>query len=129
PFLFGACVSVCVACGSAPRPPSLSELRTAIETPIASTDDAAERSRLVDAAAEGQILEGMRRHEVEAAIGRGDPCSRHARCAQLDFQNDDWFYAVGGSGGDSQGGAAPLLIVGFDRSGTVSRVWNLRVHE
>jgi hypothetical protein len=97
--------------------------------PVQSRQQRKQHSRLVEKALESDALQGMTRTEVKQTIGRGDPCSRHPRCAEHGFAGDDWFYTVGRMG--TQGGdpgPLPLLIVGFDRTGRVNRTWNLRVH-
>ncbi|MCB9598760.1 MAG: hypothetical protein H6720_00110 [Sandaracinus sp.] len=118
-----------LACGpSIPKEQLLDDLARAVEAPVADAEGSAQHSRVVQAAVDGDALLGLRRAEVEAEIGRGDECSRHARCDELGFESDDWFYHVGAMGG-GYGGQVPLLIVGFDRAGTVIKVWNLRTHE
>jgi hypothetical protein len=117
-----------VACGPpVDRAATLAELKQAIDRPISSSDESAENSRVVQKVVDSDVLLEMTRLEVEEAIGRGDPCSRHRRCADLDFQGDDWFYTVGQMG-EGRTGALPLLIVGFDTSGRVVRVWHLFTH-
>lgn len=109
------------------RTQALPELRSAIRTPVDSRTQNEENSRLVERIADGRVLDGMRRHEVAEALGKGDPCSRHPRCREEGFDPDDWFYTVGRMG-RSDTGRQPILIVGFDRTGQVDRVWNLRIH-
>lgn len=119
------------ACGGAPSVPPetlVANLGRAMDAPVASAEESAANSRLVEDTVDADALAGMRRFEVEEKLGRGDPCSRHPRCGQLGFESDDLFYAVGGLG-EGFGGPVPLLIVGFDREGRVVRVWNLRTHE
>lgn len=94
---------------------------------VGSPDDAAANSRSVQAAVDGDALMRLHRHEVEERLGRGEPCSRHPRCGENGFSSDDWFYPVGAQA-EGYAGAVPLLIVGFDREGVVTRVWNLRMH-
>ncbi|MEM9192718.1 MAG: hypothetical protein AAGF12_26325 [Myxococcota bacterium] len=121
---------VCLfACGGpqVDRGVQLQELRQAIERPVSSPEESGENSRVVEASLEAEVLMEMTRLEVEEAIGRGDPCSRHPRCAEQEFESDDWFYTVGQMG-EGRTGALPILIVGFDRTGRVTRVWNLRTH-
>ncbi|MCS6799000.1 MAG: hypothetical protein NZ898_10795 [Myxococcota bacterium] len=101
-------------------------LAEAMRTPVRTRDDSAAASRTVQAAVDDGALDDLSRAEVEARIGRGDPCSRHPRCAELGFEDDDWFYTVGDT--SEAGAQPPLLIVGFDVSGRVRRVWNLRTH-
>ncbi len=115
--------------GSSNIPPTqlFAEFKQAVARPLASREQSAENSRVAERLADSDALQGKTRTEVEEAIGRGDDCSRHPNCAEAGFEGDDWFYQVGEVGeGDS--GAIPQLIVGFDRSGHVTRVWNLRTH-
>lgn len=123
-------LSLLAGCGGASvdREAHLRRLSDAIQAPVSSPDEAAENSRLVQQVVEEGLLEEMTRDEVSAAIGRGDDCSRHPRCAENGFEDDDWFYTVG-TMGDGSAGVVPILIVGFDRFGKVTRTWNLRVHE
>jgi hypothetical protein len=124
-----ACV-LAVACGgqSINRDDTLRRLSDAIQAPVSSPEEAAQSSRLVEQVVEEGMLEDMTRQEVSAAIGRGDDCSRHPRCAEAGFEDDDWFYNVGQMG-EGATGALPILIVGFDRFGKVTSTWNLRVHD
>lgn len=124
-----SCSLVLLACGpSIPPDQLLGSLRSAIAEPVDTPEQAAERSRVVQDAVDGDALHGLQRHEVEEKIGRGDPCSRHPRCGELGFDADDWFYNVGALG-EGFAGPVPVLIVGFDHHGTVVRAWNLRLHE
>jgi hypothetical protein len=117
-----------LACGpTMTREEALPRLKQAIASSVSSPEQSQESSRLVEDILEQKILHGMFRHEVEEAIGRGDACSRHPRCAENDFSGDDWFYSVGVMG-EGRTGALPILIVGFDTSGRVVRTWNLRTH-
>jgi len=117
-----------VSCGAAlPPAQRLASLRQALDGDVPSREVSAEHSRVVEATLDDNALNGLRRDEVQEILGRGEPCSRHPRCAQHDFQDNDWFYEVGHSA-EGYGSALPLLILGFDRAGRVSRVWNLRTH-
>lgn len=104
------------------------DFRTATDRPLASPAESAENSRVVQRLIEADALSGMTRAEVQQVIGQGDPCSRHPRCQENDFDGDDWFYSVG-QVGSGYSGTLPQLIVGFDSSGHVLRVWNLSTHE
>jgi len=117
-----------MGCGtsSVNRQDLLPRLREAIEAPVATEQTNVDNSRLVEEVADGRVLEDMTRVEVEQRIGRGDPCSRHPRCIENGFEDDDWHYTVGEMG-EALRDNAPVLIVGFDRSGRVTRVWNLRM--
>jgi hypothetical protein len=109
------------------RETALPQLRAAIEKVISSPEESAENSRLVEKILDDTVLHEMFRAELEEAIGRGDPCSRHPRCAEQGFSGDDWFYTVGQMG-EGRTGAVPIMIVGFDTSGRVVRTWNLTTH-
>lgn len=103
------------------------DLNHAIGEPVADADANAANSRLVQDVVDTQALDGLSRVEVRARIGEGEPCRHYDRCLDLGFDGDDWYYTVGVP---QQGfeGTLPVLIVGFDQFGVVSRVWNLRVH-
>ncbi|MEM9075198.1 MAG: hypothetical protein AAGE52_42260 [Myxococcota bacterium] len=117
-----------VACGpTIPRETLVTNLRSAMEAPVNTQEEAAQHSRVVQDAVDGDALQGLRRFEVEEKLGRGDACSRHPRCGELGFDSDDWFYNVGALG-EGFPGPVPSLIVGFDRRGVVVRVWNLQLH-
>jgi hypothetical protein len=109
------------------RESTLARLKQAIGTQLSEPEQSAEYSRLVETVIENELLDDMLRSEVEATIGRGDPCSRHPRCMENNFDPGDWFYTVG-IPGESHVGTPPLLIVGFDQSGRVVQTWNLRTH-
>lgn len=116
--------SACGAGSGMSRQQQLTELNAAMDREVTDLEQSYEHSRLVEAVVEEGTLERMTRPEVQEAIGRGDPCSRHPRCAEAGFEDDDWFYHVGQMGGVR----APILIVGFDREGRVGRTWYLRTH-
>ena len=116
------------ACGpSIPPAQTLGNLRAVMEEPVDDADESAVASQRVQEVVESDALQNMSRVEVQEAIGRGDPCSRHPRCMENGFDGDDWFYDVGALG-EGYPGPVPILIVGFDREGKVVRVWNLRTH-
>lgn len=122
---------VYAGCGGRPavaREQRLVQLSQALDAPLASSEESEQNSRLVQQVLEEDVLEGMTRAEVREQLGRGDSCARHPRCAELGFQQDDWFYFVGqmGSGSVSR---VPILILGFDSQGRVARTWNLRTHD
>ncbi len=107
---------------------TLSRLKGAIRSPIQTREQASEHSRLVEQVMDEHGLRDRSRSEVVQLIGQGEPCARHPRCAELGFEADDWFYTVGAVGG-AYAGQTPELIVGFDSSGHVRRLWNFRTHE
>ena len=124
-----AMLLMAVGCGgsSANEDESLRRLSDAIQAPVSSPEEAQQNSNLTETVVEEGFLEDMTREEVSEVIGRGDECSRHPRCAENGFEDDDWFYTVGQMG-EGAAGVTPILIVGFDRFGKVVRTWNLRVH-
>lgn len=116
------------ACGGAPVDHSSSHRNIAeiLATPVNSKDQSAEHSRKIEKALEAQAFHGMSRLQVEQAIGKGDPCSRHPRCEEQGFNPDDWFYDGGTMGEGSV--QLPSFILGFDHQGRVNATWNLRTH-
>ena len=123
-----AAALLAVACGpSIPPEQTLRTLQSAMNEPVDDADESARVSQQVQDVVESDALMNMSRVEVEEAIGRGDPCSRHPRCMDNEFDGDDWFYDVGALG-EGYPGPVPILIVGFDNEGRVVRVWNLRTH-
>ena len=106
---------------------NLVELNRAIREPVADPAASQTHSRLVEDVVDSRGLEGLGRVEVRARIGEGEPCRFHPRCLELGFDDDDWYYTVGVAA-DGFEGTLPLLIVGFDSSGSAARVWHLRVH-
>lgn len=116
------------ACGAgASQQQLLPELREAMGTTVETREQSADNSRVAEKVAEADVLQDMARHEVEEAIGRGEPCSRHPKCAEKGFDGDDWYYQVGQMG-SSDPGRLPALIVGFDRFGKVDSVYHFRTH-
>ena len=125
--LFALCIFICTltlaACSGAAaanHDSMLSELRTAITLPVTTPGDRQTHNNLVMEVVEERALEGLRRDEVTAKIGRGRDCSEFPLCLEREFDADDWVYEVGT---DPAGGIshAPTLIVGFDPSGRVTR--------
>jgi len=123
-----ACAGSSLACGaSVPRDQLISNLHQAMQEDVPDAAASANHSRVVEAALDENALDGLSRDEVEERIGRGEPCSRHPRCGEHDFRDNDWFYEVGHSS-EGFGSALPLLILGFDRAGRVDRTWSLRIN-
>lgn len=102
----------------------LGNLHKAMEHPVDSEERSRSHSRLVQDVVDSDLLSNMSRAEVREAIGQGSDCSRHPKCAEQGFEGDDWFYHVGGSGG----APVPILIVGFDHTGHVTRTWYMKTH-
>lgn len=104
----------------------LAKLRTAMTSPVSTPEQNTQNSALVEQVAEKDLLQGLTRDEVAQQIGRGDACSRHPMCHEQGFEDEDWYYEVGQMG-DGYVRARPVLIVGFDRFGKSTRVYNLRI--
>jgi hypothetical protein len=102
----------------------LGNLKDAMERPVETEERSLRHSRLVQDVAEADLLANKTRLEVQEAIGRGEPCSRHPQCQERGFDPNDWFYQVGREGPAK----IPLLIVGFDHTGHVNRTWYLKTH-
>ena len=113
------------ACGpTVDREGTLAALREAITEELQPGDaETLERhNRLVEQVRDGGVVDGMRRHEVEAALGRGAECGSRDLCARHGFAATAWVYEVGRRDGVSWG---PTLIIGFDRQGVVEGVYTL----
>lgn len=116
------------SCGaSVDRETTLSRLREAMQVELPPGEAALleEHNQLVLTVRDGNVLDGMRRFEVEEAIGRGENCGVSDLCARHDFQATDWIYEVGRRDGTPWG---PTLIIGFDRQGIVEHVFTLTRH-
>ncbi len=100
-------------------------MRRAIADPVLSEQQNHDNSALVEQIADAQHLDGLTRPQVAEQIGPGDPCSHHPMCGEKGFESEDWYYEVG-TPGPTYLKARPVLIVGFDRFGTVVRTYNLR---
>jgi hypothetical protein len=111
------------ACGpTIDREATLHDLRNAMEREIPDEETLEAHNRIVINVREGAVLSGMRRSEVEAAIGQGQECANSRLCADHGFRETDWVYDVGRRDGVAWG---PTLIVGFDREGIVDGVYTL----
>ncbi|MDH5492407.1 MAG: hypothetical protein OEY14_10685 [Myxococcales bacterium] len=130
-FLFASAASLMgPGCGGLPARPAtelLTELRVSMDRPVSSGEQSAAQSRRVEEALDAHALDDMTRLEVQNSIGLGEDCAGHPRCAEAGFQGSDWFYEVG-EAAEGYAGPLPILIVGFDRTGAVTRTWNLRTH-
>ena len=113
-------------CGGASvdRESTLSGLREAMtrEIPEGESEVLEEHNQLVVNARDGNVFDGMRRHEVEAELGRGQECGSRPICARGGFEPDDWVYEIGRRDGLPWG---PTMIIGFDRQGIVDHVYTL----
>jgi hypothetical protein len=103
----------------------LGQLRSAIEEEVPDEDVLDAHNAVVLRVRETNVLQGMRRSEVEEAIGRGTECGSRELCAREEFRPTDWTYEVGLRDGVPWG---PTLIVGFDREGRVDGVYTLTRH-
>ena len=104
---------------------TLPKLRTVMVREVATADDNADNSALVDQVSRAKHLHGMTRTELADQLGPGEPCSRHPICAERGFADSDRYYEVGRPGGYVR--YRPALIVGFSRFGKVERTFVLRV--
>ncbi|HEY8431977.1 MAG TPA: hypothetical protein VIL20_26550, partial [Sandaracinaceae bacterium] len=104
------------------REGTLSRLRAAIDEDVSSETVLEEHNQLVEQVRDGNVLDGMRRSEVEAALGRGQECGTRPICAQHGFRATDWIYEVGQRDGLPWG---PTIVIGFDRQGIVDNVYTL----
>jgi hypothetical protein len=107
------------------RPAVLAELRAAINEEVPDEDVLDAHNALVIRVRENDVLQGMRRAEVEEALGRGQECGSRQLCADQEFRATDWTYEVGRRDGTGWG---PTLIVGFDSAGIVDGVYTLTRH-
>ena len=119
-------LSVHVACAGGPSAAeTLPKLRSVMEREVATADDNADNSKLVEQVSRAKHLHGMTRSELADQLGPGEPCSRHPICAERGFSDMDRYYEVGRPGGYVR--YRPALIVGFSRFGKVERTFVLRV--
>jgi len=124
-------LSLLGACAKQPTAyETLPQLKQAIDEPVTSVEQNKQHSELAQLVSEEGHLEGLARSEVEAKIGKGEPCSRHPLCAERGFEDDDWYYEVGTA--DAAADARylryrPALILGFSRFGKVERTFVMRV--
>jgi len=125
PIALVACTLV-AGCGgpSVDREGTLARLRAAIteEVPPGDTATLEDHNQIVEQVRDADLLDGMRRFEVEEALGRGQECGDRALCAEHDFRPTAWVYEVGRRDGLPWG---PTIIVGFDRQGIVTDVYTL----
>jgi hypothetical protein len=119
-----ALLSLAAGCGPPPdHTATLQRLRAAIDEPIASETIAEEHNQLVENVVNAGALDGLRQFEVQERIGRGEECGIRQICSERGFRPSDWFYDVGRDPNDPSVPAGPTLIVGFDRTGIVDRVF------
>lgn len=108
------------ACGAAvDHTATFARLRDAIDAPITGPEVREDHNQLVEDVSQGGALEGLRQHEVQERIGRGEQCGTNRLCADHGFRPTDWIYDVGRDPDDPQLPAGPTLIVGFDSAGIV----------
>jgi len=114
------------ACGGATidREGTLTRLRSALSEELPQGDNVTleDHNQLVEDIRDGNVLDGMRRSEVEEALGRGQECGNRPLCADHGFTETGWVYEVGQREGVAWG---PTLIIGFDRQGIVDNVYSL----
>lgn len=104
-----------------------SRLRAAMGTEIETRDQRDELSRVLIDAVDAGVLDRLTAPEVQAAFGSGLLCDGYELCARQGFQGSDWYYLIGHAVNDDLR-QLPVLIVGFDTHGRVSRVYTLRTH-
>lgn len=118
-------IALCLAalasgCGAAvDHRATLANLRDAIGAPITGPEVRERHNQLVEDVVRGGALDGLRQHEVQERIGRGEQCGTSRLCAERGFRPTDWTYDVGRDPSDPQLPAGPTLIVGFDSAGIV----------
>ncbi len=121
-----ALASTTSGCGGASvdRETTLSRLRAALTEELVEGDATTleDHNQLVEDVRDANVLDGMRRFEVEEALGRGQECGTRPLCADHDLDPTDWIYEVGRREGLPWG---PTLVVGFGRQGIVDRVYTL----
>ena len=114
------------ACGGASvdRDETFTRLRAAMteELPEGDVTTLEDHNQLVEDIRDGNVFDGMRRHEVEAAIGRGEDCGTRPVCSQHDLRPTDWIYEVGRREGVPWG---PTIVIGFGRQGIVNNIYTL----
>lgn len=112
-------------CGAAiDREATLTHLREAMqeEIPVGDAAVLGDHNHLVESARDGNVFDGMRRSEVEDALGRGQECGSRELCSRGGFAPTDWVYEIGQRDGVAWG---PTVIIGFDRQGIVDNVYTL----
>ena len=125
-ILLGLVALLGCAHGKATGETDLAKLRSALTTPVSSAEQNAQNSQLVEDVANSDLLLGLTRDQLADQLGRGEACSQHALCGEQGFEDDDWYYEVGQMG-EGYTRIRPALIVGFDRFGKSTRVYNLRI--
>lgn len=123
-LLLPLAAALLLGCGPAvDRERTLGRLRAAITEEIATPEQAQAHNDLVVQVREAGLLEGLRMHEVQEWLGRGQQCGARPICAEHGFRPDDWIYEVGRQAGHPALPAGPTLIVGFGQHGVVDRVY------
>ena len=118
-------ISIAACVPGVDRQATLTRLRDAIEEDVAEPGKLEEHNHVVEDVSRADILNGMRQHEVEAAIGRGQECGTRPVCSEHGFEPGDWIYEVGRQDGLPAG---PTLVVGFDTQGFVTGTYYLLRH-
>ena len=115
-----AASALSAGCGAAAdHTATLARLRDAIETPITTPTQMEDHNQLVENVVRSGALDGLRQHEVQERIGRGEECGVRALCSEHGFRPTDWVYDVGRDPNDPQLPSGPTLVVGFDPTGHV----------
>jgi hypothetical protein len=127
-----ALVSLAGACGgsassSVKREEWRAKLRTAMQEDVPTRDKRDELSRLMVEAVENGALDRLNQLDVQNAFGKGLSCDGNELCEKQGFESTDWYYPIGNAT-DDKIKQLPILIVGFDGHGRVSRVYTLKTH-
>lgn len=86
-----------------------------------------EHSRVLERVLEEGALDGESRDAIRDTLGQPDACTKPI-CQEQGFTRDDWYYEIGVNTAPDEIKQMPLLIVGFDLRGQVSRLYSLTTH-
>jgi len=109
-----------LGCATTSNRSRIADLRKALDTPIDSETRRQQHNDIARKVVEEGALEGLRRAEVEAQLGRGTVCGGSGVCTERGYMSNDWFYEVGRYD-KRAAGRTPVLLVGFDGQGRCSR--------
>ena len=126
-----ACLVIILACATPKNTEAQagyrSKLRQAIGTEVSTRQQRDDQSRLLVEVVESGALEGLNRDQVRQALGPGIVCVTPRVCSEQGFGADDWYYEIGVMA-DPGLKQMPLLLLGFDLKGVVTRTWTLTTH-
>jgi hypothetical protein len=121
-------IAACATAKPAGRPDEWRvRLRRAIAEEVNTREQRDQLSRVMLQAVEAGALERLSMAELEAALGLGTECAGNELCDQQGFSGGDWYYLIGQLK-DPAIKQLPVLIVGFNSHGYVSRVYTLKTH-